>query len=323
VRVALITGISGQDGGYLAEQLLAEGSVVHGTVQPGQLVPGHLLALGKAVELHEVDLRDPRALPRLVARCRPGEVYNLAGISSVAQSWVEPVLTAEINGTAFAGLLQALRDEQERSGRQIRLLQASSAEIFAGTTASPQDELTPVMPRSPYGASKAFAQYLCDTYRSFGLHATAVILYNHESPRRPRSFVTRKITSTVAAIARGEADQLVLGSLEPRRDWGWAPEYVDAMVRALRHQDPSNFILATGISHSVAEFVQAAFNRIGVSDWRRYVLTDPLHARASDAMSLVGDARRARDLLGWTPNVTFEEVVVRMVDADLAGHSTT
>jgi GDPmannose 4,6-dehydratase len=315
-QVALITGVTGQDGGYLAERLVGEGWRVHGTVRPDEAVPEHLDLLGDAVVLHELDLRQPERVAELIADTAAAEVYNLAGISSVGQSWDEPVLTAEVNAVAVVAMLEAIHGRQRRGEPRVRFVQASSAEIFAGAASTPQDEKTGLTPRSPYGASKAFAHQICHVYRAIGVHAAAVILYNHESPRRPESFVTRKITRTVAAIADGNASGLVLGNLEPRRDWGWAPEYVDAMVLAARHQTPEDFVIATGVGHSVAEFVAAAFAHVGITDWRAHVTTDPAFSRAVDPVDLVGDATRAREVLGWQATVTFNELVGRMVDAD-------
>lgn len=316
--VALVTGITGQDGGYLAERLVAEGWQVHGTTRPGEPVPEHLHDLGAAVEVHELDLRDTDRVNGLLRSIEPTEVYNLAGISSVAQSWLEPVLTAQVNGVAVVGLLEGVRSVQESAGRQVRVLQASSAEIFAASTDVPQTERTSIAPRSPYGASKAFAHHLCQLFRDVGVHASTVVLYNHESPRRPETFVTRKITRTVAAIADGRASELVLGNIGSRRDWGWAPEYVDAMVRAVRHDEPDDFVIATGVAHSVADFVAAAFARVGIDDWRPHVRTDAAFARQVDPIELVGDASKAELVLGWRPEVAFGEIVGRMVDADRA-----
>jgi GDPmannose 4,6-dehydratase len=293
---------------------------VHGLVRVGELVPQHLLALGSAVQLHEADLSEDAVVAGLVGQIAPDEVYNLVGVSSVAQSWNEPVLTAQLNGVFVARLLQAVLQTSERTGRQPRLVQASSAEIFAGTTSTPQDERTPVVPRSPYGASKAFAHHLVQLYRDRGLHATNTILYNHESPRRPPSFVTRKITKTVAAIARGDEHELVLGNIAARRDWGWAPDYVEALVRAARHGAPDDYVIATGESHSVAEFVAAAFGRVGIDDWQAHVRLDAAFDRPTDAVELVGRPDKAAQVLGWSPTLRFSDIVGRMVDADLAQH---
>jgi GDPmannose 4,6-dehydratase len=315
---ALITGITGQDGGYLAEQLAVEGSVVHGTVRPGEAVPGHLSALGDAVALHALELDDEPALRQVLQLVRPTAVFNLAGVSSVAVSWSDPVLTAEVNGVFVARLLHLLWEEQEHSGNAVRFVQASSAEIFAGATSAPQDEATPLSPRSPYGASKAFAHGLVQLFRERGMHASNAVLYNHESPRRPASFVTRKITSTVAAIAQGRVERLVLGNLDARRDWGWAPEYVDALVRMARQDVADDYVVATGESHTVEEFVSAAFARVGVTEWQHLVSTDPAFVRPVDAVELRGRPSRAREKLGWEPRVAFADLVGRMVDHDLA-----
>ena len=316
VRTALITGVTGQDGGYLAEQLVAAGVSVHGVLRPGEASREHLRALSPGLELHELELEDQLALGRLLDVVDADAVFNLAGISSVGWSWSEPVLTSEVNGVFVARVLQALWERQERTGTQVRFVQASSAEIFAGATSSPQDETTPVCPGSPYGASKAFAHGLVQVFRGRGMHASNAILYNHESPRRPTSFVTRKITSTVAAIAAGRADALVLGNLDARRDWGWAPEYVDALVRMAEHGSGGDYVVATGVSHTVADFVDAAFARVGIDDWQHLVTTDPAFVRPVDAVELVGDPSRAKQVLGWEPTTGFAELVGRMVDAD-------
>ena len=318
-RSALVTGITGQDGGYLAEQLAAEGTSVHGLLRPGEVLPTHLQALGDAVVVHTADLASADALEGVLRASRPDEVYNLAGISSVALSWEQPALTAEVNGTFVARLLQAVLVEQERRGERVAVVQASSAEVFGGARLAPQDESTAVSPRSPYGASKAFAHHLVQVFRSRGLHASNAVLYNHESPRRPVTFVTRKITSTVAAIAEGRAQELVLGNLDARRDWGWAPEYVDALVRLARHDAADDVVVATGVAHTVADFVAAAFARVGLQDWQDRVRTDPAFVRPADAVELVGDPAKALRLLGWAPRTSFEDLVGRMVEADLQG----
>ncbi len=253
---------------------------------------------------------------------RPSEIYNLAAISSVARSWDEPELTARVNGLGAVGLLESARRLQEREGRPVRFVQASSSEIFGLPDRSPQDEDTPVRPANPYGAAKAFAHLMVDVYRHRGLHAVSLVLYNHESPRRPEQFVTRKITAGVAAISAGTASRLTLGNLAAVRDWGWAPDYVDAMVRAARADVPRDYVVATGESHSVEEFVAAAFRCVGIDDWASYVDVDPALLRPVDATALVGDATRIRRDLGWVPTVAFDEVVSRMVEADLAALAT-
>ena len=312
-RRAFVTGISGQDGRYLAEQLLAEGTEVHALaheLEPLPDLPG--------VELHRGDLTAIEQVRALLVELAPDEVYNLAALSSVARSWDEPDLTARVNGLAAAGLLESALQVQDKLGRPVRLVQASSAEIFGQPDRSPQDERTPLRPVNPYGAAKAYAHLMVDVYRRRDLHAVSAILYNHESPRRPPEFVTRKITSTVAAIARGRADRLALGNLDARRDWGWAPDYVDAMVRAVRADVARDYVVATGVSRSVRDFVATAFARAGITDWEHLVTVDQEFVRPADPTELVGDASLARSSLGWSPTLEFDEIVGRMVEADLS-----
>ena len=307
---AFITGIGGQDGTYLAERLVGEGMEVHALVLESDGHPAHC---PDEVVLHTGDLGDLEATRRLVLEIEPREVYNLAAISSVAQSWDEPDRTAHVNGLAAVALM-----ESARAVDGVRLVQASSAEIFGDAARSPQTEETAVAPVNPYGAAKAFAHLSARVFRQRDLHVSSAILYNHESPRRHPRFVTRKITSTAAAIARGDADELVLGNLDARRDWGWAPDYVDAMVRAARADEPSDYVVATGTAHSVRDFVGAAFAAAGIDDWERFVRQDAAFFRPADPTELVGDASRARAQLGWAPTVEFDEIVSRMVAADLS-----
>ena len=314
---ALITGITGQDGGYLAERLLAEGASVHGLVHRGDASVAGLLRRCPAVVLHEGDLTDESSLAQVVRASEPDEVYNFAGISSVAFSWEHPLLTADTTALGAARLLEQVWQLQQRRGSAVRFVQASSAEIFGDAEVAPQNESTPLRPNNPYGAAKAYAHQLVGVYRGRGLHAVSAILYNHESPRRPPTFVTRKITRTAARIAQGLESELVLGNLDARRDWGWAPDYVDAMVRAARHDQPADYVVATGTAHSVRDLVAAAFTRAGVADWESRVRVDPSFMRPADATLQVGDALRARDVLGWQPTVDVAELVGRMVDADL------
>jgi len=316
MSVALVTGATGQDGSYLVERLLDEGHEVHGMVRREDLGAG----VPDGLVVHELDL-GARAddLIALVDRVAPDELYHLGGISSVAQSWADPVLTARISGTASFVLLDAARRLRERTGRDVRVLQATSGEMFGEPERSPQDEQTAIRPVSPYGAAKAFAHHAVSVERTRGLFATSVILYNHESPRRPPSFVTRKITSTVAAIAAGRADRLRLGNLDARRDWGWAPDYVDAMVRAVRADDPDDYVVATGEAHSVRDLVAAAFAHAGISAWEAHVEVDPSLLRPADPSLLVGDATRAHERLGWAPTVDFAGMVARLVDAEVVG----
>ena len=309
---ALITGAGGQDGHYLVEQLVLDGTEVHVLLHPSETAPEN-----PAATTHPGDVSDVEATRRLVLDLAPDEIYNLAAISSVAQSWDEPDEVFRVNGEAAVELMESAHLLKQR-GSEVRFLQASSAEIFGQPEESPQTEQTPVRPVNPYGAAKAFAHTGVEVYRGRGLHTSAAILYNHESPRRPARFVTRKITSTVAAIAAGRADELALGNLEARRDWGWAPDYVDAMVRAVRAPAPGDYVVATGRSHSVREFAAAAFAAAGIEDWTDLVRVDPAFERPRDPAELVGDASRARAVLGWAPTKSFEEIVAAMVSHDLA-----
>jgi len=317
LRRVLVTGATGQDGSYLVDRLASERAEVHALVRPGDDAAAALIEQHPEIALHTGDLADPARLAAVVAATEPDEIYHLAGISSVAQSWQQPVATGTVTGLATAALLQSAWELSQRAGRPVAFVQAASGEIFGNPAASPQDESTPIAPVNPYGAAKAYAHHLVGVYRGRGLHACSAILYNHESPRRPDTFVTRKITRTVAAIARGDADQLVLGNLDARRDWGWAPDYVDAMMCAARHDRAGDYVIATGRGHTVWDFVAAAFAAAGIGDWAGHVRTDPALYRPVDATELVGDSGKARRELGWAPTVEFDEIVARMVRADL------
>src|SRR5665648_190383 len=286
----LVTGVTGQDGGYLVEQLLAEGAEVHGLVHYGDSAMVSVASAYPDLQLHSGDLADHAGLARLVNEVAPDELYNFAGISSVAFSWQQPILTAELSGVAAAVLMRAAFDLQERTGRRVACVQASSSEIFGQAERSPQDETTPVRPVSPYGAAKAYAHHMAGVYRGRGLHVAGCILFNHESPRRPETFVTRKITAAAAKIAQDGGGTIRLGNLDARRDWGWAPDYVDAMVRAARHHTADDFVIATGSTHSVAELAEIAFERVGITDWRSHVEIDEDLVRPADATQQVGDA---------------------------------
>lgn len=315
---ALVTGATGQDGGYLVERLLDEGHEVHVLVhEPGEAREQEAKLAGRGA-LHVGDLGDGTGLAEAIAAAAPDEVYNLAGISSVAFSWDHPELTIQITGVGPVRLMTRLREWAAAHDRAPRFVQASSAEMFGSPEASPQDESTPLRPVSPYGAAKVLAHTTAGVYRAQGLFAATAILYNHESPRRPIQFVTRKVTDAVARIARGGTEPLVLGSLDVRRDWGWAPDYVDALVRIARAPQPNDYVVATGEAHSLAEFVAAAFAHVGIEDWAAHVRTDPRFVRPADPALLAGDATRLRTELGWAPTRTFEQVVAAMVDADLA-----
>ena len=318
MSVALVTGITGQDGTYLVERLLADGFEVHGMVRAGHEVPAQISDAFPKVHLHSGNLADGQQVSALVQTVAPDELYNLGGISSVAASWRDPALTGAVSGVAVAYLLEAAWQLQESRGRRVSFVQASSAEIFGEPASSPQNELTAVAPTNPYGSAKAYAHHMVGVYRARGLSASSCILFNHESPRRPATFVTRKITQAAARIARDGGGMITLGNLEARRDWGWAPDYVDALVRSARYQSADDFVVATGRTHSVAEFATAALARVGIVDWEPYVETDPQFFRPVDATEFVGDASKAHRELGWQPSVEFTDIVGAMVDHDLA-----
>jgi GDPmannose 4,6-dehydratase len=307
VTRALITGITGQDGSYLAELLLRRGYEVHGLAREGSKEI-------EAVHIHRGDLRDQDSLANALKRACPDEVYNLAAASSVAASWQDPALTGEITGLGVARLLEALRT----TCPQARLFHASSNEIFGAARGGSADETTPLAPRSPYGAAKAYAHHLVIGYRlAYGLFCCNGILFNHESPRRSERFVTRKITRGAAAISLGLADELRLGALDPQRDWGYAPDYVEAMWLMLQREQPEDYVLATGIAHSVRDCVTVAFGHVGL-DWRTHVKLDDAFKRPAEADALVGDASKARRDLGWEPRTRFETMIAQMVEDDLA-----
>lgn len=310
---ALITGVGGQDGRYLTGLLLADGYEVHGVVRESDDT-----GLDPRVVTHLADLGDSDRLRQTVLDVEPDEIYNLAAISSVALSWKQPLETARVNGLSVAALLDAAQELNSGRDTGPRFVQASSAEIFGQAEESPQTERTPVRPVSPYGASKAYAHHLVGVYRARGLFASSCILYNHESPIRPPAFVTRKITQGAARIARGLQDELVLGNLDARRDWGWAPDYASALHLAATAGAPDDFVIATGRTHSVRDFVAAAFARAGVSDWEDRVRVSEEFSRPVDPTLQIGDATHAREVLGWHPTLSFEEIVGAMVDHDLS-----
>ncbi|MGV8857719.1 GDP-mannose 4,6-dehydratase [Rhodoglobus sp.] len=312
MTLALITGVTGQDGSYLAELLLAQGYEVHGVTRDADEV------VTSGVVAHELDLGTDSAIAQLIADIEPHEIYNLAALSSVYQSWQNPALTARLNGSVVAEMLAAVKLIHDRGNTDIRFVQASSAEIFGAPTESPQNEQTAIRPTSPYGAAKAYSHGLVGAYRTAGVAASSVILYNHESPRRPEAFVTRKITAAAARISAGLQETLELGNMDAQRDWGWAPDYADALMRAAQHPEPDDFVIATGVSHSVRDFVIAAFDRAGVDNWQDRVSVSGTLLRSGDAALQLGDASKARKILGWSPTVKFEEIVATMVDHDLA-----
>jgi GDPmannose 4,6-dehydratase len=310
---AFITGATGQDGTYLTRYLHAQGYEVHGLVRPGDapaLDPG-------LITVHEGDLTDRPGLSSLLRDLQPSQIFNLGGLSSVPFCWAHPVLAVEVNGAAAVFLMEEAWKLQERTGDRVSFVQASSAEIFGDSTTSPQTEASAIAPVNPYGASKALAHLSVGVYRSRGLHASSLILYNHESPMRPPTFVTRKITQGAAAIAKGEATELRLGNLDSRRDWGWAPDYVVALATAAAHEVPGDYVIGTGVAHSVREFVAAAFAAAGVPDWEKYVIQDPAFYREVDPTFHLADPSKAREVLGWSPTTQFVDLVARMVDEDL------
>jgi GDPmannose 4,6-dehydratase len=315
---ALITGITGQDGSYLAELLLEQGYDVYGMVRrssaPNLWRIEHLL---DRITLKPADLLDQLSLVRLLDEVRPSEVYNLAAMSFVPASWDQPMLTAEFNAQGVTRILDAVRQVDPR----IRFYQASSSEMFGKVREVPQTEQTPFYPRSPYGVSKAFAHYITVNYReSYDLFAVSGMLFNHESPRRGLEFVTRKVSDFVARIKLGLAPSLPIGNLDAQRDWGFAGDYVRAMWLMLRQDQPDDYVIATGVSHSVRELVEIAFARVGL-DWEQYVYQDPALLRPAEVDHLLGDATKARRELGWEPRVEFKQLVEMMVDADVARHS--
>jgi GDPmannose 4,6-dehydratase len=248
----------------------------------------------------------------------PTEIYSLAALSSVWKSWADPVRTAQVNALPVAQILESAWQLQEKTGEPVRVVQASSAELFGDAQESPQNELTTIRPTSPYGAAKAYAHYMVGLYRKRGLFASSCILYNHESPRRPETFVTRKITASAARISRGLQDGLELGTLDTRRDWGWAPDYANALELAVHAEIADDFVIATGKVHSISDFVALAFSRVGIDDWQKYVSVSAEFTRPLDAAQQLGDSAKARASLGWQPTKSFEEIVAAMVDNDLA-----
>jgi GDPmannose 4,6-dehydratase len=320
MRRALITGISGQDGSYLAELLLGKGYEVHGIVRrASSFNTGRLDHIYQdphepkpRLHLHYGDLTDAVALVNLIRDVAPDEVYHLGAQSHVKVSFEVPEYTGESTGLGTTRLLEAIR----ASGVETRFYQASSSEMY-GAAPTPQDELTPFHPRSPYGCAKVYAYWTTVNYReAYGLYAVNGILFNHESPRRGETFVTRKIARAVARIKAGLQDRLYLGNLQARRDWGYAPEYVDAMWRMLQQDRPDDYVIATGESHTVQEFCEVAFAHADL-DWRRYVLIDPNYYRPSEVDELCGDASKARTELNWKPQTEFNDLVRVMVDADI------
>lgn len=340
---ALVTGITGQDGSYLAELLLEKGYDVHGIIRRSSTFSteriDHLYRdphlSGNKLHLHYADLTDANALSKLVQLVKPTEVYNVGAQSHVRVSFDQPIYTAEATGVGSIKLLEAVRDFQDQSGYQIRYYQASTSEMFGGfPETAPQGEDTPFHPRSPYGVAKLYAHWATINYReSYGLHASCGILFNHESPRRGETFVTRKITRAVGRIKHGLQDKLYLGNLDAQRDWGFAGDYVEQMWLMLQQNEPDDYVVATGQTHTVRQFCERAFGRVGLN-YEDHVEIDPRYYRPAEVDLLLGDPSKAKAKLGWEPKVTFEALVDMMVDSDLelaarektlrdAGHTVT
>ena len=316
MKKALITGITGQDGSYLAELLLSKGYRVYGLTRRTSTVNNERIEhIKDKIVLIQGDLLDQSSLASALTESEPDEVYNLAAQSFVQTSWNQPVLTGEFTALGVTRLLEAIRVVNPK----IKFYQASSSEMFGKVTETPQKETTRFYPRSPYGVAKVYGHYITVNYReSFNLFACSGILFNHESPRRGLEFVTRKITHAVARIKLGLAKKLELGSLEPKRDWGFAGDYVEAMWLMLQQKKADDYVVATGENHSVSEFVELAFRETGITDWKKYVVTNkPEHLRPAEVDYLVGDASKAKRVLGWKQKTSFKELVKIMVQKDL------
>jgi GDPmannose 4,6-dehydratase len=311
---ALITGITGQDGSYLAELLLEKGYEVHGMVRRASTEKfDRIEHLRDKITLHQGDLLDQRSLVDTLRAAKPDEVYNLAAMSFVAVSWVQPTLTAEFTGVGVTRMLEALREVCP----DARFYQASSSEMFGKVLETPQTETTPFYPRSPYGVAKCYGHFITVNYReSYDMHLSSGILFNHESPRRGLEFVTRKITWHAAAIKLGQRDELRLGNLDAKRDWGYAKDYVEAMWAMLQLDAPEDFVIATGETNTVRRCVEIAFDQVGL-DWEQYVKIDDAFKRPAEVDLLVGDPAKAKRVLGWEPKTNFEQLIRLMVDADV------
>jgi GDPmannose 4,6-dehydratase len=314
-KTALVTGITGQDGSYLTELLLEKGYRVFGMVRRSSTENFQRIEhLRERIQLLEGDLLDQTSIASIFEKVRPDEVYNLAAMSFVPTSWQKPVLTAEFTAVGVTRVLDALRNTCPRA----RFYQASSSEMFGKVRETPQTETTPFHPRSPYGVSKVYGHFITVNYReSYGLYACSGILFNHESPRRGLEFVTRKITHGVARIKLGMSNELRLGNLQAKRDWGYAGDYVRAMWAMLQQDEPDDYVIGTGQTHSVEDFVRVSFEHVGL-DWKRYVVNDPQFYRPAEVDLLLGNPAKARQKLGWEPEVSFEQLVHLMVDSDLA-----
>lgn len=315
-KSALITGITGQDGSYLAELLLEKGYKVYGLIRRTSIIIDQRIdKFVNEVELIDGDLLDQLSLVKAVQIAQPDEIYNLAAQSFVQTSWQQPALTGEYTALGVTKMLEAAR----LVNKPVKFYQASSSEMFGKVVEVPQRETTPFYPRSPYGVAKVYGHWITVNYReSYNMFAVSGILFNHESPRRGLEFVTRKITNAVARIKLGLQDELRMGNLDSRRDWGFAGDYVKAMWLMLQQEKPDDYVVATGETHSVREFLELAFNHVGIKDWEKYVKLDPRYFRPAEVDLLVGDPTKARQKLGWEPSVGLPELVAMMVEADLA-----
>lgn len=324
-KKALITGITGQDGSYLAELLLRKGYEVHGIMRRASTFNTHRLehlyedpyTKGQKFFLHYGDLTDASTIRKLIYKVQPDEIYNLGAQSHVRVSFDIPEYTANITALGTLRVLEAIKDYEGHIGKKVKFYQASSSEMF-GSSPGPQNENTPFAPRSPYGVSKVFAFYTTKNYRDgYGIFAVNGILFNHESPRRGETFVTRKITRGIARILAGLDEKIFLGNLDARRDWGYAPEYVEAMYLMLQQPAPEDCVIGTGENHSVKEFVEEAFGLVKIKDWERYVGTDPRYYRPTEVENLIADITKAKKKLGWEPKVKFKQLVAIMLKHDL------
>jgi len=314
-RSALITGVTGQDGSYLAELLLEKGYDVHGMVRRASTEKfDRIEHLRDRITLHQGDLLDQRSLVDALRAAKPSEIYNLAAMSFVAVSWIQPTLTAEFTGVGVTRMLEAMREVCP----EARFYQASSSEMFGKVLEVPQTETTPFYPRSPYGVAKAYGHFITVNYReSYDLHATSGILFNHESPRRGREFVTRKITWHAAAIKHGLETEVRLGNLDAERDWGYAKDYVEAMWLMLQNDTPEDYVIATNEAHSVRECCEVAFDEAGLGGYEQYVTIDPSFVRPAEVDHLIGNPAKAERDLGWKPQTSFEDLIRLMTRADL------
>ncbi len=321
-KVALITGITGQDGSYLAELLISKGYMVHGLVRRASgfnteridhiFQDPHIKS--RKIMLHFADLADASNLNNLLKKIKPDEIYNLGAQSHVRVSFDIPEYTANVTGLGTLRLLDAIRE----NGIKTKFYQAGSSEMFGEVLETPQKQTTPFNPASPYGAAKVFSHHICTNYRkAYGMFICNGILFNHESPRRGKTFVTKKITRGIAQIMAGKLDKIYMGNLDARRDWGYAPEYVEAMWLMLQQDKPDDYVIATGETHSIREFLDEAFSLLGISDWSKYIVIDPAYYRPQEVDLLIGDPTKARKKMGWKPKVKFKDLVRIMIEDDL------